>query len=116
MQTPMDEGDFRPISLTSCLSKVLEDFVVTWLIDDVKDKIDPNQFGCLKGTSTTYSLDMIHSWLTYLDPPSRHLRLCFLDFSKAFNRIGYNVLIGKLLGLGLRTSLILWIISFLSNR
>ena len=54
MQTPMDEGDFRPISLTSCLSKVLEDFVVTWLIDDVKDKIDPNQFGCLKGTSTMY--------------------------------------------------------------
>ena len=37
----MDEGDFRPISLTPCLSKVLEDFVVTWLIDDVKDKIDP---------------------------------------------------------------------------
>ena len=58
---------------------------------------------------------MIHSWLTYLDPPSRHLHLCFLDFSKAFNHIGYNVLIGKLLDLGVRTSLILWIISFLSN-
>ena len=47
IQSPMDEGDFRPILLTPCLSKVLEDFVVTWLIDDVKDKIDPNQFGCL---------------------------------------------------------------------
>ena len=70
IQSPMDEGDFRPISLTPCLSKVLEDFVVTWLIDDVKDKIDPNQFGCLKGTSTTYCLlDMIHTWLTYLDSP-----------------------------------------------
>ena len=70
----MDEGDFKPILLTSCLSKVLEDFVITWLIDDVKDKIDPNQFGCLKGTSTTYCLlDMIHTWHTYLDPPGRHL-------------------------------------------
>ena len=49
----MDEGDFRPISLTPCLSKVLEDFAVTWLIDDVKDKIDPDQLGCLKGTSPT---------------------------------------------------------------
>ncbi|PFX16746.1 hypothetical protein AWC38_SpisGene18968 [Stylophora pistillata] len=67
---PMDEGDTRPISLTLCLSKVLEDFVATWLIDDAKDKIDPNQFGCLKGTSTTYCLlDMIHTWLTYLDSP-----------------------------------------------
>ena len=59
---------------------------------------------------------MIHTWLTYLDPPGRNLRLCFLDISKAFNRIGYNVLIEKLLDLGVRTSLIPWIISFLSNR
>ena len=71
----MDEGDFRPISLTSCLSKVLEDFVLTWLIDHVKDKVNPNQFGCLKGTSTT-----------------------------ACDRIGYNVLIEKLLDLGVSTS------------
>ena len=90
--------------------------MVTWLIDDVKDKIDPYQFGCLKGTSTTYCLlDMIHTWLKYLDLPGRHLRLCFFDFSKAFDRIGYNVLIEKLLVLGVRTSLIPWIISFLSN-
>ena len=52
------------------------------VIDNFKDKIDPNQFGCLKGTSTTYCLlDMIHTWLTYLYPLGRHLRLCFLDFS-----------------------------------
>ena len=116
IQSPMDEGDFRPISLTPCLAKVLEDYVVKWLIDDVKDKIDPNQFGCLKGTSTMFCLlDMIHNWLTYLDSPG-HLRLCFLDFSKAFDRIGHNVLIEKLLVLGVRTSLIPWIISFLTNR
>ena len=28
IQSPTNEGDFRPISLTPCLSKVLEDFVV----------------------------------------------------------------------------------------
>lgn len=43
------DEDLRPISLTPCLSKVLEDFVVKWLIADVGDKIDPQQFG----TSTT---------------------------------------------------------------
>ena len=63
----MDEGDVRPISSTPCLFKVLEDFTVTWLIDDAKGKIDPDQFGCLKGTSTTYCLlDMIHTWLSYV--------------------------------------------------
>ena len=59
---------------------------------------------------------MIHTWLTYLDPPGRHLRLRFLDFSKAFDCIGCNALIEKLLDLDVRTSLIPWIISFLSKR
>lgn len=116
---PESEGDTRPISLTSCLSKVLEDFAVNWLIDDVKGKIDPYQFGCLKGTSTTYCLlDMIHSWLSHLDSCSngKHIRINFLDFSKAFDRIGYNILIEKLLDLGVRRSLIPWIINFLSDR
>ena len=81
MQRSIDKGDTRPISLTPCLSKVLEDFVVTWLIDDVKNKIDPRQFGCLKGTSMTYCiLDMIHTWLSYLDAPDKHLRIFFRLF------------------------------------
>lgn len=58
-QSPANEGDIRPILLTPCLSKVLEGFAVTWLIFDVRDKID-----CLY----------------------------FLDFSKAFNYIGFNML------------------------
>ena len=117
IQSPMDESDFRPISLTSYLSKVFEDFVVTWFIDAVKDKIDPNQFGCLKGTLTRYCLlDMIHTWLTYLDLPGGRLQLCFLGFSNALDRTGYNALIEKLLGFGMCTSLIPWIISFLSYR
>ena len=47
---------------------------------------------------------------------NKHLRLCSLDFSKAFDLIGHNVLIRKLLDLGVRRCLIPWIISFLSNR
>jgi hypothetical protein len=115
VQQPESEGDTRPISLTSCLSKLLEDFVVSWLLDDVKGKIDPCQFGCLKGTSTTYCL---HSWLSHLDSCSngKHIRISFLDFSKAFDRIGYNFLIEKLLDLGVRRSLIPWIINFLCDR
>ena len=35
------DGDLRPIALTPVLSKVLEDFFVEWLIDDVKHHIDP---------------------------------------------------------------------------
>ena len=82
-QQPSNEGDTRPISLTSCLSKVLEDFVFSWLIDNVKGKIDRYQFGCLKGSSTTYYLlDMIPSWLSHLDSScnGKHILVTFLDF------------------------------------
>jgi hypothetical protein len=58
---PTCEGDTRPISLTHCLSKVLEDFVVQWMTKDVNN-LDIQQFGCLKGSSTAYCLlDMIHN-------------------------------------------------------
>ena len=117
VSSPNEESDTRPISLTPCLPKVLKDFVVKWLLDDIKGKIDQHQFGCLKGASSTFwLLDMIRTWLSFLDHPGRHLRLCFLDFSTAFDRIGYNVLIERLLDLGVRGCLLLWIISFLSNR
>ena len=97
IKTPSSEANVRPISLTPCLSKILEDFVVSWMIEDVGKNNDPNQFGCLKGSSTTYCLlDMLHTWFTHIDSPGKHLRICFLDFSKAFVRIGYDVLITKL--------------------
>ena len=40
--SPTNEGDFRPISLKPCLSKVLKDFVVTRIIEDIRNRIDPN--------------------------------------------------------------------------
>ncbi len=111
------EDELRPISLTASLSKILEDFVVQWMIDDVKHKIDPKQFGCLKGTSTSFCLiDMVNNWLKTLDAQSHYLRICFIDFSKAFDRIDHNILVLKLLSLGVRGSIIPWVCNFLSNR
>ena len=111
------EDELRPIALTACLSKILEDFVVRWMMDDIGSKIDPKQFGSLKGSSTSFCLiDMVNNWLRTLDAPSHYLRVCFLDFSKAFDRINHNILIGKLILHGVRRCIIPWICDFLSNR
>ena len=100
----------------SCLCKVLEDFVVSWMIEDVGEHIDSRQFGSLKESSTSYCLlDLIHNWLSELDNPGCYLRACFLDFSKAFDRIEHTIVIRKLIDLGVRRSIIPWICSFLTD-
>ena len=117
VKQPLCESDTRPISLTPILSKLLEDFVVSWMIEDVGEHIDSRQFGSLKGSSTTYCLlDLIHNWLSELDNPGCYLRACFLDLSKAFDRIDHTIVIRKLIDLGVRRSIIPWICSFLTDR
>ena len=83
-----------------------------------KRQVDPKQFGCLKGTSTTYCLlDMIHTGSPpWLDTSGNRLRLCFLDFAKPFNRIGHNVLVVKLIDIEVKRSLIPWFFNFHINR
>ena len=114
---PKDKNDLRPISLTSCISKILEQLMVEWILKDIGHQIDPKQFGSLCGSSTTLCLlDMLHSWVSKLDADGCSLRIVLLHFSKAFDRINLNALITKLINLGLRRSLIPWLCDFWFNR
>ena len=57
------ESDFRPISLTPVLSKQFESFIGNWILDTISDRIDGNQYGSLRGTSTTHALvDLLQNW------------------------------------------------------
>ncbi|XP_028411930.1 uncharacterized protein LOC114534656 [Dendronephthya gigantea] len=91
------DTDLRPISLMAVLSKILESFVFNWLAPIVMPFIDPLQFGCVKKSSTTHALvHLIHHWLSALETPNTIIRSCFIDFSKAFDRIDHNILMRKL--------------------
>ncbi len=50
------DKDLHPISLTPVLCKGLEFHVRDWMIEIIKDNIDPNQFGSLPGCSITQAL------------------------------------------------------------
>ncbi len=51
--------DFRPIALTSVLSKIQESFVMAWVLEDIRDRISDSQFGGLAGMSAVTALILI---------------------------------------------------------
>ena len=111
------ESDLRPISLTTVLSKILESFVFSWLAPIVMPHIDPYQFGSVKRSSTTHALvHLVHYWLSALEAPNTMIRTCLIDFAKAFDRIDHNILMHKLLILGVPPVLLNWCSSFLQER
>ena len=115
---PETEDDLRPISLTSFFSKVTEHFVVMWLMEFIKDKIDFRQYGGLKGNSIThYLIEFINFILSCQDSTDQTAILaCMVDFSKAFNRQNHNLLVTKLSDMGVPGWLLKIVIAFLSDR
>ncbi len=108
----------RPISLTACLSKVAENFVVQDYIKPAVLKIlDPNQYGAVPKSSTTHALiHMVHVWAKETDGNSATVRTILFDYRKAFDLIDHRILVEKLCVLDLPNCVVNWIIDFLSNR
>ena len=110
-------NDIRPISLTATLSKVLESFNAEWIRDSICQKLDPKQFGAIPGSSPVDALiSLLHSLYADSDGNGKTVRLFLLDFSKAFDRINYKILITKMRKLDINPSVINWVIDFLSGR
>ena len=85
------KADLIPISLTAVLCKQMEEFVVKWVLDIVQDRIDPNQYGSIKKSSTTHALvDLLHQCYTSTDASKQYAGILLLDFSKAFDLINQH--------------------------
>jgi retron-type reverse transcriptase len=111
------EKDLGPISLTSVLSKTMERFVAKWIMSQIRQLIDLNQFGSLAGLSTTHALlSLVHLLYKVTDQRDQCVRVLLLDFSKAFDRINHNILRTKMKDMAIDPTLIEWVRSFLTNR
>ena len=65
----------------------------------IKNKIDKNQFGAMKGKSTTMAVIKLLDELYRGADTNMISRVLFIDFAKAFDRIDHSILIRKLLNL-----------------
>ena len=93
--------------------------MIEWLQPYVSSKIDPGQFGGIKGNSITqYLMHLVNFILTNTDkgtiPKAVLIALC--DYSKGFNRINHAKVIIRLSDWGAPGWILRILISYLSNR
>ena len=113
-----DPNNYRPISILSPFSKILEKIVHDQMLLFLeKHKIlFPHQFGFRKGYSTEQAiLEITDSIKTAIDQNQVTCGV-FLDFSKAFDTVNHQILLSKLDKYGFRGIPHLWFTDYLTNR
>ncbi|EGT44568.1 hypothetical protein CAEBREN_17288 [Caenorhabditis brenneri] len=110
--------NYRPISLTSSVSKVIEKL----LRNDVIHHLTANkllineQFGFRSRRNTELQLLAYQGRIIESFQQSSHVTSVYIDFSKAFDTVSIPKLISKLSGYGIRGKLLSWFAAFLSHR
>ena len=111
-------NNYRPISLLSTLSKVMEKLLNSQILNYLEKHklINDRQYGFRHKRSTADLLTFVtHSWNKSLEYHGES-QVIALDISKAFDQVWHEALLNKLPSYGLPPKLCLWISSFLSNR
>uniref|UniRef100_A0A2A4KA90 Reverse transcriptase domain-containing protein n=1 Tax=Heliothis virescens TaxID=7102 RepID=A0A2A4KA90_HELVI len=98
-----DSGNYRPISLATVISKVLDSMLNTKLNKFVT--LHANQFGFRPGLSTESAVLCVKHTVAYYSKRETPVYACFLDLSKAFDLVSYDVLWAKLEKLKLPTEI-----------
>ncbi len=123
-QTPVHKGgevcisNYRPITVCSNLSKILEKVVRTRVVEYIKrvNILNKCQFGFRNKHSTNHAI--INLTEASLDALDDGLKVggVFLDVAKAFDTINHDILIRKLEYYGFRGATLMWFESYLKNR
>ena len=106
--------NYRPVSLTSVICKVLETIIRDFLI---KHKlINPSQHGFLKARACLTNLLCFFEEITKWVDEGSPVDVIYLDFQKAFDKVPHQRLILKLKSHGMGNSIINWIEQWLKDR
>jgi hypothetical protein len=113
-----DPSNYRPISVLTVFSKLLEKLFYNRLISfvDVNNLLHHNQFGFRKDKSTSLALANVISSLIHKCNASLKTAFALLDLKKAFDFINHDLLAIKLKHYGVRGIPLQWLTSYLCNR
>ena len=118
---PKDTISYRPISLTSCLGKILEKLIADRLmfILESRNLLNDNQAGFRQNRCTTDQVlkfvqdasDQLHA-----EGSNHRMIATFYDYEKAFDKVWRDGLIHKMINLGIPRRFVKYVRYFLSSR
>ncbi|RMC22412.1 hypothetical protein DUI87_00726 [Hirundo rustica rustica] len=113
-----DPGNYRPVSLTSVPGKIMEQFILSAITQNLQDGqgIRPSQHGFRRGRSCLTNLISFYDQVTHLVVVGRAMDVVYLDFSKAFDTVSHSTLQDKLSARGLDRSTLPWVRNCLDGR
>ena len=113
--------DLRPISNLPICDKVQEAVISDMIITDMKNKLDPTQFGNQKNTSIQhYLIKMMHRIVSSVDRNSKGeinaILALFIDWKSAYSRQDHTLGINSFIKNGVRPALIPLLTNYFQNR
>ena len=113
-----DPTNYRPISLTSVVCKIMEHILSSQIMKHLEDNniLSENQFGFRSNHSCESQLFITINDITKALNDKLQVDAAILDFSKAFDKVAHSRLLYKLDYYGIRGNLLNWFDSFLSGR
>ena len=111
-------ANYRPISLTCILCKVLEHIMASQVVEHMNshDLLYDLQHGFTEKRSCETQLTMLVEELARSASVGKQTDLILLGFSKAFDKVNHAKLLWKLHQCGIRGKALGWIRAFLGNR
>ncbi|TRZ13224.1 hypothetical protein HGM15179_013886 [Zosterops borbonicus] len=113
-----DSGNYRPVSLTSVPCTVMEQFILSVIMQHLQggQGLRPSQHGFRRGRSCLTNLVSIYDQVTCLVDAGRAVDVVYLDFSKAFDTVSHSTLLEKLAAWGLDRSTLCWVRNWLDGQ
>lgn len=115
---PSDPGNYRPISVLPCFSKILERIMYNRLYEYLVQNniLYKKQFGFQKKHSTEHALMELISEITNSFENNECTIGVFIDLSKAFDTVDHDILISKLENYGVTGTNLSWFKHYLTDR
>ncbi len=111
-------NNYRPVSLTSIICKILETIIKDEVLDHLKrnNLLYKHQHAFVGQRScTTQILEAIDTLTSILEKDDT-LDSIYLDFAKAFDSVPHQRLLTKIKALGINGKVLAWLAAFLGNR